>query len=184
MYKKMNNNSYEKIMKLIFERPSYRFHIREIARLVGLSPSTILNMLEWLKGRGLVKVEKKSHVVEIFADIENNAFLRKKRVFNISQIYESDIVDFISKKIDVELISVIGSYSRGEDIEKSDIDIAVISSQKDKKINLDKFEKILGRNIHILILNYNEMSDEFYTNLINGVVLYGHVKMRGKNEGV
>lgn len=184
MYKKMNNNSYEKIMKLIFERPSYRFHIREIARLVGLSPSTILNMLEWLKGRGLVKVEKKRHIVEVFADIENNAFLRKKRVFNISQIYESDIVDFISKKIDAELISVIGSYSRGEDIEKSDIDIVVISSEKNKEIDLSRFEKNLGRKIHLLVLNYNEISDEFYTNLINGVILYGHIKMKEKNERV
>lgn len=184
MYKKMNNNSCEIVMKLIFERPNYRFHIREIARLASINPNTVINMLTMLKNEGLVKVEKKSHVVEIFADVENNAFLRKKRVFNLSQIYESGIVDFINEKIDAELISLIGSYSRGEDIERSDIDIVVISSEKNRELNLSRFEKSLRRNIHLLVLDYNGIADEFYTNLINGITLYGHVRMREKNERI
>ena len=39
----------------------------------------------------------------------------------------------------------------------------------------DKFEKILERKIHLLLLP-KKISDEFFNNLINGIVLYGAIR--------
>lgn len=54
----------------------------------------------------------------------------KKRLFNLSEIYKSGIIDFLIKEYSPNSISLIGNYSRGEDIEKSDVDIVVISDKK------------------------------------------------------
>ena len=70
-----------------------------------------------------------------------------------------------------KFISLIGSYSRGEDIENSDIDI-IIDSGKKKVIDLRNFEKKFGRKIHLIIMP-QKVSDEFFNNLINGIVVYG-----------
>lgn len=177
MNNKIYNISGQKLMRIIFENPTYRFHIRELARLTKLNPNTIINISNALEKQGLIKKEKRKHLTEIYANIENKDFIIKKRIFNILQLYNSELVDFLIKKYSPEAISVIGSYSRGEDMEKSDIDIAVISDKKES-IDIEKFEKILNRKIHLLALNYKDISDEFYTNLINGIILYGYIKIK------
>ena len=70
------------------------------------------------------------------------------------------------------MIILFGSYSRGEDIENSDIDIAIISN---KKLNLDleKYKRFLNRVINIHEINLNKISSEFLFNLYNGIVLGG-----------
>ena len=62
---------------------------------------------------------------------------------NLEKIYGSGIVDFLSNKYNrPKSIILFGSFSKGEDIENSDIDIAVSTN---KRLNLDisKYEKII-----------------------------------------
>jgi len=167
--------NYEKVLDVFLDNPTGKFYIREIARITKLNPNTVLNLVSKLEKKKLIKREKKKHIVEISADINEN-FKRLKRIENLRKLYDSGLIDFLKKELKPELISVIGSYSSGEDIKKSDIDIVVIA--KKKEIDLEKFERKLGRKIHLLVVDYNKMSDEFYTNLINGVVLHGYIKKK------
>jgi len=174
MYKKMDN-SY-KILKEIFENPTYGFHIRELARKTNLNPNTIISITDDLKKKNLVIKRKNKNLVEVKANIEDIKFIRSKRCFNLKQLYDSGLVDFL---IDFyngpEAIVVMGSYSRGEDIEKSDIDVVIITPKKEAP-EASMFEKRLMRKIHILVVKYQELSKEFYKNLINGIVLHGYLK--------
>lgn len=174
----MDKSSEYKVLELIFEHPTGKFHIREMARLVKINPNTVLNVVKELEKEKIILIEKKKHIVEVFGNIEDKRFIRKKRIFNLSKIYGSGIVDFLIGETGAEMVSLIGSYSRGEDIEKSDIDIVVIAKKKVSELNLEKFEKLLKRKIHLLILDYSKMSDEFYSNLINGIVLHGFVRKK------
>jgi predicted nucleotidyltransferase len=167
----------EKLLKVLFQNPLTKFHVRELARLTKLNPNTIINISKEIKKENLIKIEKKKHLVEISANIKDDRFITKKRIHNLSCLYESNLVEFLKKEIEPELISVMGSYSRGEDIEKSDIDIVVISTNKQTP-DLTKFEKTLNRQIHLLHIDYKEISDEFYINLINGIVLSGFVRKK------
>ena len=176
MYKKMNNN-YKKVLEIFFDNPTGRFHIREIARLTKLNPNTIINIVKKLEKEDLVRVEKKTYLVEISAHFENKKFKEKKRISNILKLYESGLIDFLVKEYSPKAVSVIGSYSLGEDIEESDIDIVIITN-KEEEIDIKKFEEKIGRKIHLLPVSYNKISDEFYTNLINGVVLYGYIRKK------
>ncbi len=168
----------QKILKTIFENPTTKFHLLELARQTKLHPNTVLNTLKVLEKKGLIIQEKKKYLKEISGNKDNPFFNIEKRVFNLNQIYESGILDVIVKKFNPESVSIIGSYSRGEDIENSDIDMVIISKEKYSNISLEKFERILKRKIHLLVLRYKEMSEEFYINFINGVIIYGAINKK------
>lgn len=173
IYNKMNN--IEKILSFLFLKPTYRFHIRELARETKLNPNTIINIAIKLEKEGLIKQEKKKNVVEIYLNLDNKKVIWKKKTFNLNRIYESGIIDFLIKEYSPASISLIGSFSRGEDIEESDVDIVMFSNKKNI-IDMGKFEKILKRNIHLLIPSKKDISEEFFNNLINGIVIYGAIQ--------
>src|SRR3989338_8121467 len=141
----MNSLNFEdgkagRVLKLIFEKPTYKFHIREMARLTKLNPNTVIDTIKKLSKEGLIKTKKKKHIVELFANVEGKEFSQKKRIFNVNEIYNSGIVDFIIEKLKPKLISVMGGYSGGEDIERSDIDIVVVKKKRNRAdlTNLDE----------------------------------------------
>ena len=88
------------------------------------------------------------------------------------RIYSSGIIEFLVNKYSPSSISVLGSYSKGEDVEKSDVDIAVITNNKEQA-DLEKFEKKLNRKVHLLLFETKKTSEEFFNNLINGIIFYG-----------
>ena len=174
MYKKMNNNE-EILLKQIFAKPTYRFHIRELAKLTRLNPNTIINISEKLIKEGILLKEKKKHITEIFFNSENQNAIIKKKIFNLKEIYDSKLLDIVIENFTPEAVVIMGSYPRGEDTEDSDIDIIAISKKDYKDINLEKFETFLSRKIHLIITNYKNMSEEFYVNFINGIVISGAI---------
>jgi predicted nucleotidyltransferase len=170
----MNNK--EKVLEILFKKPTYRFHLRELARETKLNPNTIINITNILEKEGMIKKERKKNLVEIYLSLDKREVIWKKRIFNLKMIYESGIIDFLIKTYSPISISLIGSFSRGEDIERSDIDIVLFTDRKKEVVDMAKFEKILNRNMHLLIPSKKEISEEFFNNLINGIVIYGALK--------
>jgi len=162
------------ILKELFENPTTEFHIRGLARITHLNPNTILNLVKKLKKEDFIFSEKRVNSVMIKLNFENKKIILKKKLFNLTQLYNSGLIEEISEKYHPKSITLIGSYSKGEDTEKSDIDL-VIQTNKQEKVNFDKFEEKLKRKIHFLILP-KKYSKEFFNNLINGIVLYGVIE--------
>jgi predicted nucleotidyltransferase len=173
----MEKINYEKVLGVFFDNPTKRFYVREIARITELNPNTILNICSILEKDGLLKREKKKHIVEFYA-IADEKFKRLKRINNFSIVSKSGLIEFLNSIFSPEAVSLIGSYSRGEDIKDSDIDIVVISKKDYSAMNLKKFEKVLNRKIHVIVTYYNKLSDEFYINLINGMILSGYINKK------
>lgn len=178
----MNKGNLEKVLGIFFDHPTAKFHIRELARSSKLNPNTVSTAVNQIKKEGLVHIEKKRHIVEVSANMLSKEFIRKKRAYNFSRIYSSGIVDFLDEYYSkdsvscIRSISVIGSYSQGEDIERSDIDIVIIPENDHKKIpDVSKYEKALKRKIHLIVIDYVTMSEEFFNNLINGMLLRGYL---------
>lgn len=169
----MNNNE-TLVLKEIFARPTYKFHIRELAKLAKLNPNTIINIADNLVKESILIKEKKKHITEIYFNFNNQDSIILKKLFNLNQIYQSGIIKILKEQYNPEAIVLMGSYSRGEDIENSDIDLVIISKKKEL-INLKEYEEFLNHKIHLLTPTYKEMSDEFYINFINGIVLYGAI---------
>ena len=161
-----------KILEKIFDRPTYKFHLRELARVTKLNPNTVSSLISLLVKESLVKKEKRKHLIEVFFNFGNPSAIWVKKLFNLNRLQKSGIIDFLVDKYNPSSISLIGSYSRGEDYEISDIDIVVISNNK-STFDLAFFEKKLKRKIHLIVSSNRDFSKEFNNNLINGIVLWG-----------
>ena len=120
-----------KVMELFFKFPYTSFHIREIARLTGLSSTGVIKIIKKLKKEKLLLSKKANNMEEIKPDF-NGRFLIIKRLYNIYSIYDSGLIDYIKSYYEMpQSIILFGSYSNGTDTEKSDIDIGVVSAKKE-----------------------------------------------------
>ena len=80
------------------------------------------------------------------------------------------------EKFNPNSIVLFGSYQKGEDTIKSDIDLFIES--KEQNINLQEFETKLNRKIQ---LHFNESFEkypkELKNNICNGIVLKGYLEI-------
>ncbi len=173
MFTKDNNF---KVLRIFFESPEKKFHIREIARITKLSPPGVMKIVKNLVKDGLLIEEKGKVVKNVYAS-KSEKFVQMKRLFNVYSLYECGLISFLRQKYEEpEAIILFGSYSKGEDISKSDIDIAVITG-KNMSLNLKKFETILKRKINVHEIKIKNAEKEFLNSLANGIVLYGYLKV-------
>jgi len=153
--------------------PNREYHLRELSRLSKRSLPTILTTTSALAKVGLITKKKGKVITTVTANRENIEYVRRKQIHNMEKMYNSGLVDFLIKNYQhPKLIILFGSYSRGEDTEKSDIDIAILTTSK-KNLDLSIFEKNLGKPISLHKISLSEMSKEFKANLTNGIVLEG-----------
>ena len=160
-------------MEFIFKYPTTKYTIRELARKTNLAPPTVLGFVRLLRKENMIREAKVARASQISADLESSAYKRKKKLYNIASIHESGLLDYLIEKYnDPKAIVLFGSYARGDDTERSDIDIAIFTSDH-KRLDLKQFENRLARPISIHELNIDKVSDELKNNLYNGIVLHG-----------
>lgn len=159
---------------MFFTFPTKRFHVREISRELGISTTPVLNALKYLVKEGYLTREKGKVIDEIKANLDSKEFLLQKRMFNIESIYSSGLMEELIRQ-NPETVVLFGSYSRGEDTEKSDIDIALLGFGG--KLKLEPFEKRLKRRINLHVIDLKSVSKEFKNSLANGIVLEGYLEL-------
>jgi len=168
-----------RILMEFFNRPTHRFQLREISRNVKLGLPSVINHVRALEKEGFVKRDESGVFKSYIAGRDNPEYMLHKKIDMLRRAQESGLVYFLVKKLSIPSVIVLfGSAAYGEDIEKSDIDIAIIAKKKD--LNLGKFEKVLEREIQLhFFKDLNEMkkSKELFNNIANGIVLYGFLKV-------
>ena len=170
------DNNY-KVMKLFFDNPEKKFHIREIARQTGLSAPGVLKIVKKLKEESLL-VSERENVVENVKASRNEKFFLLKKAYNALSLFESGLVHRLRDAYEEpEAIVIFGSYSKGEDTSQSDIDIAV-ATKKEAQLDLKQFEKYLKRKISIYEIQISDSEKEFLNNLANGTVVYGFLRIQ------
>jgi len=172
----ITKNNTSLVMELFFKHPERKFHLRELERLTKLSMPGVRKIVNKLVKEDLLESKKEKMVKNFFAK-RNEKFVQNKRAYNLYSVFSSDLLSFLKNKYEEpEAIILFGSYSKGEDISKSDIDIAVIT-QKHEKLNLLPFEKKLARKIKVYETKLGRAEKEFINTLINGIVIYGYLKV-------
>ena len=112
-----------------------------------------------------------------FANTESQRYKFYKRNWLVFKINESGLIDYIQKEALPSSIILFGSGAKATFTEKSDIDIFVEANET--KLDFTKYEKKINRKINLLFeQNINSLSKELRNNIINGVVLYGFIKIQ------
>jgi len=167
----------QEILRFLLVRAGKSFNALGLAKPLGVSQTAIAKALPLLKEGDLVKVDKDKEsgrwIIELNRD--NRKVLQMKRVENLKMIYEIGLVDFLEKEFAGGTIILFGSYSRGEDVVGSDVDIAVVG-RKEKNVHLDEFEKKLEREIFInFYSSFKDIHKNLRENIFNGIVLIGGI---------
>lgn len=168
----------EKILELFFEQPEKEFYVRGISRILKKSPTTISKYLKKLEKDGLLIKEYRYNHLLFKANNEDSKFKQAKLNYNLKIIRESRVIEYLSEEFNnPEAVILFGSFAKGENIGKSDIDLLVISPLK-KDVKLEKFEEKLGK-IQLFVKSSKEIekmkktNKELLNSFINGRVLYG-----------
>ncbi len=170
MFKK--NNRY-KLLKIFLDEPLDSFRLRELARLSGISPASVINYLKRFEEEKLIKKYEKRNIPFYVAERDNGNFIFYKKLSILYELQTSGLVNFLWENLHPSAIILYGSYAKGEAIENSDIDIFIVG--KEKKISIEKFENIFEREIHLMFEeNPKKIPKRLRSNLINGVVLKGY----------
>ncbi len=167
------------IFKVLCKNSGKELNQKALARETGVSSTAISKAIKILEKEDLIKVKKDSlmNLILITLNRDDKKVLQFKRAENLKQIYFSGLVEELEEKFAGATIILFGSYSRGDDTIKSDIDLAIIN-RKEKEINLKSFEKVLQREITLhFYSSWNEIHKELKENIFNGIVLAGGIEL-------
>lgn len=165
-----------KVLKIFLDSPIEKFRLRELARLANISPPSVINYLKEFEKEGLVRRHIKDKTPFYSSIRDNSDFILYKKISIIFEVNKSRLIDFLWDKLSPQAIVLYGSYAKGESIEGSDIDLLILG--KENKINIEEFEKRLGKKIHLLFReSLNEIAKELRNNILNGIILKGYIKV-------
>ena len=179
LYKLELTNLQQEILRALFIKAGKSLNQRGIAKILDVSAPAVMKALPELEKKEFIKLkqDKESKRWAIELNMDNHKVLQLKRADNLRQIYESGLNDFLDKELAGATIILFGSYSRGEDTQKSDIDIAVIG-RKEKNIDLEYFDKLLERKINLNFYDsFGKIHKNLKENLFNGIVLSGGIEL-------
>ncbi len=186
-----------KIASVLFKYPYTDFTLSEIVKKARVSKSMASSIIQKMKREEFIIFEEIGEKMwRIRANIENPDFREWKILNNLSLIFESPIIDFLSEHFNPKVIILFGSFRWGEDGRDSDIDIAV-EILKNKEIEIislkklakrlkdpefskrvERFEKDVERNVQIHIFNKKRINTNLFNNIANGIVLGGFLEVR------
>ena len=173
----ITNSIKERIKEYFFTNPTVQLRVRHIEKTLSLPLPSVIRYVKELEKENILKKEVISNITIDSADRSSKNFLLEKKLFNIKSLYRSGLVEYLIYNYHNPTIFLFGSYSKGEDIEKSDIDI-YLETHKTMTINLKKFEEILKRDIQIFTYKTIQQvkNKELINNIINGISLNGFLE--------
>ena len=168
-----STSSSQAILAFLSQNPHQSFFSAQIAEKTSLSQGGTNQSLRVLADQGVLKTEKKGRMVFYSVDVKSPLIRQYKVLQNIA------LLDDVVKKIKpfAERVVLFGSCARGEDTQESDIDILIISRDKERVRPLVPSTK-LKRNIQLLLkspqeyINWENKEPVFFKEVVQGVVLW------------
>lgn len=165
-----------KILRHLALNSGTEYHVKELARVLKMSPGTCSVMLRKFEADGILKSKKLG--TGHFYRLNDNYLTREmKRFVGMSWIFESGLIDeFLKQHPEINSIALYGSYSDGDFTEKSDIDVLVIASGS-ISFMVDKLESKMKRTINTEVftngqwISMKKANNPFYKTIINNHVL-------------
>ncbi len=172
MFKELNT------LKVFLETPTKEFNVREVSRLLKISPATASKRLKNLARKGLLKERKEKIFIFYKANLENEAYTDLKTFYNIRKIKKSGLINSVNDFYLKPTIVLFGSAAHGVDTETSDFDLLILSEKTKDFPHKKIFEKKLNRKLQIFaVKNVHDLRNEhLVNNVLNGIVLQGGIK--------
>ena len=163
------------VLYLFHEDPMQELHEREVVRRTGVSKGSANKILRKLSEVKILERNKKGRMVFYKLNFKSAVAKQLKVLFNIYSLNE--LVESI--KLGCKRVLLFGSCSEGTDVKESDIDIFILTDEKDKiKLKVSAYQKKIERRIAPVIVNSSEFAKlrnedkPLYERILKGITLW------------
>ncbi len=172
-----------KILAHFLANPNTAFHIKQLARILNVSPASVSNAVKSFEEEGLLSKEEKglAHIYRL--NVDNSVIEPLKKAYGIAFVLSSKPKDrFLEIDSNIISLALFGSYAEGNFDEKSDIDFLVVTpARKEILIKAAKrLEEELQKEVSISVFKLSDWrtmakkGDAFYERIVgNHILLYG-----------
>ena len=169
----LSSTAAQKVWGFLCQNPQQAFFSAEVAHRILLSKGGVNQILRTMADQGLLQTEKKGRMIFYRVD-PRSPLVKQFKVFRNVALAEE-----LTKKVRpfCEKVILFGSCARGEDTPESDLDIFVVSRQKDKvrEVVAPVKEK---RKVQLIIktpqefIGLDKKEPVFYEEIQRGIVLW------------
>jgi predicted nucleotidyltransferase len=168
----------QKVLSLLVKFSDKEFYERQIARSLGIGYSSANGSLNDLYSAGVIKRKQEGKMYFYSVDRSNSIVVEYKKLVNLLLLEPlvEQIKDYSTR------IILFGSCARGTDTSQSDMDLFVVSNNKNKVLNaISNFQFSHGfEEIHIQsviktsteLLEAKEPEQAFLEEVEQGIVLW------------
>ncbi len=152
------NKNLTRLLMLFANQPDYKFTQADIRKATGLSKLTVSKWLQGLEKLEFVKTEAIGRNILYYVTGDNPVIKQEKILLNVSNLYVA--AKQLAKMLECE-VYLFGSAARGEDTEKSDIDLLIIGDKVPQNAVMaitGPVEKDMGKKITFHIFTRLEWS--------------------------
>lgn len=193
----IEKSSREKIIEELLKHPDIEYSLSDLAKEAQVPKSNVGKILEEFHKLEIINITRLTKIWRIRANTQSQLFIRNKIIFNLNYIYKSGLVEFLNDLYNnPKTIILFGSFRNGEDISKSDIDIAIetekrvkenhivlslrqiVSDRKEHLKYITDIEENINRKIQIHIFNRENIDINIFNNIANGIKLCGFLEVK------
>lgn len=169
------NTLEEEVLEFFCKNPTNRYTVTEVSNKLDYSKPSISGKFTELENKEILEITKKRNTKLASFKREENKQL--KQLINLNRLQNTNIIQKIVEDHQYpQAVILFGSFAKGEDTEKSDIDIAVISTQNSK----EDYGNIMERKISITKFEPSQIPENMLETLANGITLYGYLQLTKK----
>lgn len=177
------SEAYLKVMRWFFSFPERKIGLSDLVSEVGISKTTANRIILKLEKEGFLVKEVIGKAWRVNCNQSHVYNKTKKIAYNLEMVYESEIVEEIDKKYHPKSVILFGGYRKGDDNEKSDIDIAVeVVSNTKMKIEefwiVEKFGFRKNVKVNVHVFSRKNVDKHLFSNIVNGIVLEGFLEIK------
>ena len=187
MYKKLNiTENHLQVLNLFTKGFNKEYYIREVKKLLNISPRTSQLMLDNLEKKAVLESKLRGKIKNYKLKKSENA----KEYIVLSEIYkrvlflENNLLikEIISKiKPHINVIGIIfGSYAKGIQKKDSDLDIFIIGDYDEKEVN--KVSNLYGINLSVKNYTLKLFNDNIQKDTLIKEVLDNHIIFSGTDK--
>ena len=172
IFKLLSRKNTSTLLLYFLEHPTGKTYARQLRKEIQLSGVSILGGLRALLEAGILEVEEIGRVRRYELKRNEPVVKQLKVLLTINKVTPL-LGKFRGSGVEVYLY---GSAARGEDTEKSDIDIFIQGNETD--VPTETLEKLIKRKINLMFeTDICKLPNELKNNLANGIVLQGYFKV-------
>lgn len=140
----------EDLLTLYFTNPDKRYYLRELERLLHFSVGNIRRELIKLESMGLFLSENKGNQVYYYLNRSYPLFGELKNIIFKTSGVPKMLRDVLRNFKGISHAFIYGSFAKGEEREKSDIDLLLIGEVDEDELieEIEKLERKLQREIN------------------------------------